>query len=386
LSATVSTLGDGLGHIGFPLLVEGLSNKNATLMALIYPAFRIPWIFAPFIGAYVDRLDARRVLIAADAGRAVMLAIVLFAITRDIPMGFVFVGAISVGLGECFAQAAMSRVIPRIVADEQLGQANGRLFATLGATEQVGGYALAGPVSSLGLRAPLFVDAGSFLASALLLFRLPNIPPSDFAKTDQRSLLRVLRDSFQWVRQQPPLVFCTLLVSLLAFTQGLQMAIAPVFARNVLLLSNNAFGLLFATMGVGSILGASISNWLWKRLGTARLFVVVGATVTVGYLLSGITRSPIVAGCAFFLESLAVSVGVVLNATIRQRLIPEQMRGGVINAIRTFTMIAQVLGGLLAALLALYGTPSLVLVVAGIVSGIGVAVLAPSMKKSLHGL
>lgn len=87
--------------------------------------------------------------------------------------------------------------------------------------------------------------------------------------------------------------------------------------------------------------------------------------------------------CAFFLKSPAVSVGVVLNGTIRQRLIPEEMRGGVINAIRTFTMIAQVLCGFLAALLARYSTPSLVLVVAGIVSGIGVAVLAPLMKKSL---
>lgn len=386
LSATVSTLGDGLGQIGFPLLVEGISNKNATLMALIYPAFRVPWVFAALIGAYVDRQDARRVLLAADIGRAIMLVVVLFAITRHIPVGFVFVAAVSVGLGECFAQAALNRVIPRIVADEHLGRANGRLFATLGASEQVGGYALAGPVSSLGLRAPLFVDAASFLASALLILRLPKIPASDFAKADRRSLPRVLSESFRWVCKQPPLVFCMLFVGVLAFTQGLQMAIAPVFVRNVLHLSNNGFGLLFATMGLGSILGSSLSNWLWERLGAARLMLLVGIFVTIGYLLSGVTHNPIVAGLAFFLESVAVAVGVVLNATIRQRLIPEEIRGGVINTMRTFTMSLQVVGGLLAALLARYITPGTVLVLAGLVSGIGVVILLPSLRKSLQGL
>jgi MFS family permease len=355
-------------------------------MALIYPAFRAPWVFAALIGAYVDRQDARRVLLAADIGRAIMLVVVLFAITRRIPVGFVFVAAVSVGLGECFAQAALNRVIPRIVADEHLARANGRLFATLGASEQVGGYALAGPVSSLGLRAPLFVDAGSFLASALLILRLPKIPASELAKADQRSLPRVLSESFRWVCKQPPLVFCMLFVGVLAFTQGLQMAIAPVFVRNVLRLSNNGFGLLFATMGAGSILGSSLSNWLWKRLGAARLMLVVGIVVTIGYLLSGVTHNPIVAGLAFFLESVAVAVGVVLNATIRQRLIPEEIRGGVINTMRTFTMSLQVVGGLLAALLARYITPGTVLVIAGLVSGIGVVILLPSLRKSLRGL
>jgi MFS family permease len=389
LAATVSTLGDGLGQIGFPLLVEGIStnnSNNATLMALIYPAFRVPWIFAAVIGAYVDRQDARRVLLAADAGRAVMLLVVLFAITRNIPIGFVFIAALSVGLGECFAQAAINRVVPRIVSDHQLGAANGRLYATLGASEQVGGYALAGPVSSLGLRAPLFVDAGSFVASALLIWRLPKIPASDFAKTDQRPLLRVLSESFRWARKQPPLVTCMAFVGVMAFTQGLQMAIAPVFVRNSLRLSNNGFGLVFAAMGLGSIVGSAVTNVLWRRFGAARLLSLVGLVVTIGYLLSGVTRNPIVAGFAFFLESAAVSVGVVLNATVRQRLIPEEIRGGVINTIRALSMTLQVAGGLLAALLARFTTPGMVLVIAGIVAGIGVTAVVPSLKSTLVGL
>jgi MFS family permease len=383
LSATVSRLGDGLGMFGFPLLIEAMSNKSAALMAFAYVPFRAPWLFGPLIGAYVDRCDARTVLVVADVARAVVLVIVLLLIPVGISIAFVFLVALAVGLGECFADAAVNRVIPKIIAPDQLMQANSRLYVTQGASEQVGGYALGGPISTFGLRAPLFFDAFTFLASALALFRLPSIPASTTKRTDERSLRQVIVDSFRWARTQPPLVISTQLVCVLAFTQGMQMAIAPVFMRKVLHLSLKQFGLFFAIVGIGGILGSAVSERLWKRFGASKLLIVDGFLVAAGYAICGLTRNPIVAVLAFVLESAAVSAGVVCVITLRQRLIPEAIRGGVMNAIRTVTTFVQVIGALLAAVLAALIGPGTILILSGVLLAIGVALMAPSIRVAL---
>jgi MFS family permease len=388
LSVAVSNLGDGLGLFGFPILVESLT-KNSLWIALIYPVYRLPWVIAAMIGGFVDRCDARTILIRSDLARAMLLLGLIGAVGLGAPVIFVFVAAIGVGTGDCFFGAAVNRMIPRVVAPELLAQANGRIYATIGTAEQVGGYALGGPIASLGASVPLILDGFSFLASALLLRKVPHVPPTESSNVHDASrhtepFRSMFQSSLRWIRLQPGILTAAKFTGFMSFTQGMQTASVPVFVRQYLRLSPTYFGLFVAAIGIGTIGGSAIAPRVWHRMGTSRLLVAVGVVIATMYVVAGLTQNFVIAGVALFVEAIAVAFGIVCIATLHMQLIPDNIRGRVGNTLRTLTVTTQVLGGLLAAGIVRFAGVSRVLPVAGMIAGFGVLSLIKPLYRNLR--
>ena len=79
-ATTISNLGDGVGVIAYPWLASAIT-RNPLLIALIAAAQRLPWlVFTLPAGVYTDRHDRRRLMIGANAARAVLTAIVGVAV------------------------------------------------------------------------------------------------------------------------------------------------------------------------------------------------------------------------------------------------------------------------------------------------------------------
>ena len=71
-SSWVSNLGDGIALAAGPLLVASLTS-SAFLVAMAAMLQRLPWlIFGLYAGAVADRVDRRRLVIAADGARVVV--------------------------------------------------------------------------------------------------------------------------------------------------------------------------------------------------------------------------------------------------------------------------------------------------------------------------
>lgn len=165
LSANVtSNLGDGVRLAAGPLLVASVTEDPVLVGAAVFVQ-QLPWLLASLpVGAWVDRLDRRRVVLTVDVARAGVAGLLTVAIatgTASLPV--LYVALFVIGLAEVVADNAASALVPTIVADEHLPRANARLGAAF-----VVGNQLVGPP----LGAWLFMagaEAAAFAVAALLL-------------------------------------------------------------------------------------------------------------------------------------------------------------------------------------------------------------------------
>ena len=193
LGQLISEAGDGLTNLTLLLLVNALTGSTAALAGMAIVLAIPPLTIGLVAGTYVDRIDRRRIMLASDLVRGVVV------------LGFVLVGSVSTlwllyvlafvqsSVGTFFTPAR-GAILPRIVPREGLLAANSLGQATR-VVSSVVGSAVAGLVVGVGGAFwPAFViDSLTFLASFALIARLPTttgaIEPSVHAAAGVRASL-----------------------------------------------------------------------------------------------------------------------------------------------------------------------------------------------------
>jgi MFS family permease len=175
----VSEIGDWLNNIAVLALAIELAGpaRQGHAVAVYAIARHLPlFVFGPVAGVVVDRVDRRRVMIAADIARAALaLGFLLAQKFSTLPLIYA-VGA-SLFSVSAFFNAAKRATLPNLVArTDDLLAANSLSASTTAATIAVGS-ALGGLVATFAGRESVFViNAATFLLSALMIgrIRLPN--------------------------------------------------------------------------------------------------------------------------------------------------------------------------------------------------------------------
>ena len=129
LSASVVTnAGDGVALAAGPLLIAS-QTRDPLLVSMALLAQTLPQLlFGVVAGAITDRHDRRRIVIAVNLGRALVLAVLTATIATGIVNIAVVLAALFVlGSAETFADVGSSSLLPRLVRREDLGIANARL-------------------------------------------------------------------------------------------------------------------------------------------------------------------------------------------------------------------------------------------------------------------
>jgi MFS transporter, DHA3 family, macrolide efflux protein len=173
LGQLVSEAGDGLTNLTLLLLVNALTGSTAALAGMAIVLAIPPLTIGLVAGTYADRVDRRRIMLASDLLRAVIvLGFILVGSAADLWLLYLLAFAQS-AVGTFFAPAR-GAILPRIVPRDGLLSANSLAQATR-VVSGVVGAAIAGLiVGAAGAYWPAFVlDSASFLASFLLIARLP---------------------------------------------------------------------------------------------------------------------------------------------------------------------------------------------------------------------
>lgn len=175
LGQLVSEAGDGLTNLALLLLVNSITGSTAAIAAMAICLAIPPLTIGLFAGAYVDRADRRRIMLASDLLRAiVVLGFVLVGSADRLWLLFLF-AFVQSSIGTFFAPAR-GAVIPKVVPREGLLAANSIAQATR-VIAGIVGAGLAGLIIGLaGVFWPAFVlDGLSFLASFVLILGLPAV-------------------------------------------------------------------------------------------------------------------------------------------------------------------------------------------------------------------
>jgi MFS family permease len=387
LATGVSGLGDGLVLAAFPLLAARTTDDPRLVVAVTVAA-RLPWLLVALpAGALVDRSDRRRLVVTVEAARAVVLAIFALAVFAGHgTLAFLLVTVFLVGTGETLVTSASHAVLPELVPPQRLATANGTLFSTETATENLIGPAIGGVLFAAAMVLPFAVDAVSFGLAALLLavalprgLHRPASPPVTRLRED-------VAEGFSYFVHHPTLRLIGLLTASLAFCQAIVFGPLVLFALQGLGLSDAGYGLLLGVAAIGNVLGGAVAGRLDQQFGARVLLPFGGVLAAAAYVMCGLSTSLVLAAVALGIEAVAVALGNVANLTLRQRLIPSELLGRVGNVLRFFIFGAIPLGGLLGGSLVQWFGVRAPFAGAAVLQFLAVAALAPPLVRRLGAI
>ncbi len=264
---TISTLGSSFTSFAFPLLIFTLTGSSLNL-ALTVVATVLPYLlFGLVIGAWVDRVNRKRVMVVTDLARALVIAsIPLASVVGLLSVWWIYaVAFLNSALTICF-DAANFAAIPGLVRQEDLVTANGRLQASY-STAKVGGPLLGGLlIIVVPLPMLLLIDAVSFLVSAgsllLITTSFHTAPPGRQAST---SLRQDIVEGLLYVLKHPILSWIVLLLLLVNFILPTASAQLVLFAKQWFAASDTQVGLLYAGGSLGTVAFSLAAGRFRKR-------------------------------------------------------------------------------------------------------------------------
>jgi MFS family permease len=369
LAQSVSQVGTQVTLLALPLaaiLVLGASPLEVGVLGAIE--------FLPFLlftlpaGVWVDRLPRRRILIAADLGRAGILAAVpAMYLLGWLAMWQLYVVAFAAGTLTVFFDVGYQAFLPELVGRDRLAEGNSRLEVTR-SSAQVLGPGVAGVLVGL-VTAPMAIlaDALSYLGSAAFLFRIRVSRPAAAARTtaalERPSFRREIGEGLRYFMRNPYLRATAAGVVTLNFAGQISGSIYLVFVVRELGLSPELIGLTVAVGSLGTVVGAATAEVIGRRLGIGR--ALIGAFVVSSASTFLIAIAPRDAAIPFLIASgliqgPAVMVVNVNGVSIRQAVTPDHLLGRVNATGRWIAWgaipLGAVIGGVLASTIGLRPT------------------------------
>ncbi len=317
-----SLLGDGMVGVAlaFAVLDNGGSPSELGLVLAVRMLALVSCLLAG--GVIADRIERRRVMVAADLTRLVsqgVLAALLIQGRPSIPTIALLTAVTGAATG--FFNPASTGLLPLVVKPELLQQANG-LRGTAQAVGEIFGPLLAGLlVVAASPGWALAIDAATFAISAAFLIRL-ELPPRIPAKRE--SFLQDLKQGWGAFTQHTWVWSFVLAVALGNIFWGAWSALGPVVAEQDLG-GAAAWGTVLAAMGAGGVLGGASAI----RADPRRPMLVVVATGPIFALplalLAAHAITPLLAVAAFAGGGAVTLGNAIWESTLQRQISPEAM-------------------------------------------------------------
>jgi MFS family permease len=363
----ISGIGDWLYLVAILVVVYAESN-SPVLLGVIGAARILPYVLLSVpAGIVADRYDRRMVLLVTDVARGLLMLALAAAVIVGAPI-FVIV-ALSI-LAACFSTffgPTIAALLPMLVDESDLGPANSA-WATLDNVAFIVGPALAGILLATGgLVFAFLLNAASFAVVAVVLWRLevPRREAAPAATTDEG-------ERAGWRDFVRPLIGPFILDSVTSLVAGGLGVLTVVIAIDVLGAGESGTGFLQAATGVGGVVaGVAGGALLARRLSVPML--IGGVVGGIGLAWLAISGSLLTAMIAIGVAVAGLLLLDIVNTTLIQRIVPDELRGRAMGLLQTSSAIMYSLGSLIVPLLADLLSVPIVLVGSSVVTALGAA-------------
>jgi MFS family permease len=333
---TISNLGSSFTLFALPLLIYQLTG-SAVNLALSTAANFLPYLlFGLLIGAWVDRLDRKQMMILTDIGSALVIGSIPLLAALGMMAHQVFFVAWIYGVGfassilTIFFQSGQFAAIPSLVGKDELVTANGRIQASYSAAQVVGPLLAGMLLIVVPLPMLMVVDALSFLVSACTLALIKtsfNLPE----KREKKSIRHDMVEGLRYVLRHPVLRNISMMMALINFVATTTSSQLVLFAEQRLGANNSQVGFLFSAGSIGVVLLSLLAGPLRKRWPFSK--VALGALMVEGLLTVLLALTPWY-WAAVPLWALISGVGILFNintGSLRQAIVPNELLGRVIS-------------------------------------------------------
>lgn len=381
-AAWASNLGDGVRNAALPLIAAGLDG-SATTVAVVAAAGTLPFaVLGLPAGTIADRRRRVPLIVSAHLFRFVVMAGLAAVILLDATTVGVLVGAaFLLGCGEALADSSSPALLPDLVDDDRLEEANGELETAELVANDLVGPSIGGTLTALSSSVPFVVDAASFLVAGALV-RTVDVDESHTHDPPASTWWADLREGARISWTNPVLRSTGALIVLLQL--GSIAAIAPIviYLTERLDLSATGYGIFLSIGSLGGLAGARSVKRLVKR--HRPFHVLVGALVATvaSFLLMAVPILPVVT-VGFALSFAAVVTGRIVVIAARQRSVPGRLLGRAQGAIRSLLWTAATVGALVGGAISDGIGLQAPFLFAAAVTALASLLLAPSLRRVL---
>ena len=344
---TISQLGSSFTLFALPLLVFKLTG-SAVNLAITTASEMVPYLlFGLLIGALADRLNRKRMMITVDVLRAGVIATIpVLAALNHLNVWWIY-GAGFVGTTlTIFFESGQFAAIPSLVNTDDLVGANGKIQASYSAAA-VAGPLLAGLlVAIMPLYDVLYVDAASFVVSALSLALISR--SFDSSTTREASTIREdVKEGLRYVLRHPVLRNISLMMAIINLISVTTFAQIVLFSKERLAATDSKVAILFAAGSLGVVVLSLAAGPLRRRYAFST--VALSALMLGGFMVVALafTRSYWV---ALPLWAAYSGLGILFNintGSLRQAIVPSHMLGRIISIAAVLAWSAQPIGSLI---------------------------------------
>jgi len=236
------------------------------------------------------------------------------------------------GVATGFFRPAVYAGMPNLVDDEQLPTATSLLQTIENLTWMIGPVIGGVILSAWGPDLAYWVNAVTFVVSAILLARIP-AARLQVGHVESRGHWADIGDGFRVVVHTRALLTVLVVWNVVTLGVGAINVAEVALAKVSLDAGNIGFGILLGASGLGLTIGSFVAGHLVDRLGIGRVYFYGIALMAGGYAIAALASTIYVAVPAVVIASFGNGAAVVCNALFIQRGAPDELRG------RAFTVI-----------------------------------------------
>jgi MFS family permease len=355
---TVSVIGSQMQMIAIRWHIYELTGSYYALALLSFSRF-VPIVLFSLLGGTVADARDRRLVLMATQSVLTITALLLYGLTATgrVTAGAMYVLNAMSAAAIAFDNPARQSLIPNLVPREHYGNA-ASLSSVAMNVATVTGPLLSGFCIAIGQLALVYaVNAVSFLAVIGVLLRLRHMPYQTQTEDRPQINLLALKEGLHFVWKTPILVWTIVLDFLATFFSSAE-ALLPAFAKDVLHVGPQGYGLLTAASAAGSLTAGAVLSTIGTVKRHGRVILISVAIYGLATVLFGASQWFWLSWFALALSGAADTISTVLRQTIRQLVTPDQLRGRMSATMMIFFMGGPQLGNVEASLVAsLVGAP-----------------------------
>ena len=354
----ISNIGSQFSYMALNLLIFDLvfglteSTESATLaMALLAISTAIPMILiGPWAGVVIDRINRKYSMAGANIAQAIAVGFIPFTRYFNIDIQIWLILILSF-LNSSFARfffPARGASIPKLIDDKnELFAANALSAGAYQVSALIGPFLAGIVVGLVGYDLPFFIDAISFILSALFILSIKT--SLYIEQKSEKSPFSDLRDGGLFIISFPPIFYLLIVFSILMFAGGASMIlIIPYLQSEMGLVESEPRAFVYGLMiALSAAVGMIFAFYLSHTKNISRpIRMITFSTVLAGIMLIGFSLSPNIFILVIFwigFGTIEVSISVPLQ-TITQETVPDSFRGKIFSFINLSITFSQIIG------------------------------------------
>jgi len=355
-SILISSFGGQVTMLALPLTAAVLLHASPTQMGLLTTMELLPFVLLSLpAGVWLDRVRKLPIYIAGELTIGVVVASVPLAWWAGwLSIHWLYVCGFVIGTVYTIAGSAAQIVLTQVVARDRLVEAHAKnALASSGA--EVAGPGIAGALIRLvGAPLALLVDAVLVTISAAILRGIHvHEPPREprAGSSPARRFWADLKAGVRFVARHRLLVSLAIVVGCWQACHQAALVVQILFATRTLGLSEQAVGLSYTGMGIGTVMASVFGNRISRRIGPGPCLIVGFAICGAGWLLVAFAPANAWGVAAFATMLMLFSTGAVfifINfLALRQAVTPAPLLGRMTSTMRWLILIPAGPGALL---------------------------------------